>query len=155
MIIEILIIIMGVLLMNFSLISNGGGLHNLVYCIDFPTLICILVLSLPILIRKGMWRDFFRAFSMLKKTFVCTLGDLKRTKEAVAMMQKQVLYAGIVTSAMGIVYVLGQLDDLSGLGPCMAVVVLSILYMAILELLMLPLQYEVKQRLITYMEADD
>lgn len=155
MLIEIIIIIVGILLMNFTVISDGGGLGALVYCFDIPTLICLLVLSLPILFRRGLWRDFFRAFRLLKKTYVCSLADLKRTKEAVALMQKQVLYAGIIVSTMGIIYVLGYLSDLQHLGPCMAVVVLSILYMAVLELLLLPLQYEVKQRLITYMEMED
>lgn len=155
MVIEILIIIAGFLIMNFTLVTGGGGLSNLTYCLDFPTIICILILSLPILIRRGMWRDFFRAFCLLKKTYVCTLGDLKRSKEAVELMQKQVLYAGIVSSTMGIVYVLGRISDMAQIGPCMAVVVLSILYMAVLELILLPLQHEVRSRIIAYMEEED
>lgn len=155
MLIEILVIILGVVLINISLFTGGDGLSKLTYCLDFPTLVCILGMSLPILARRGAWRDLLRAFRMLKKTFVCTLAELKRTKEAVELMQKQILYAGIITAILGLIYLLSQLTDLSQLGPYLAVTILAVLYTAVLELLLLPLQHEVKSRIVDYMEGED
>lgn len=152
MIIEILIIIVGFLFMN---IHSSGGLASLYFCIDVPTFLCILVFSLPMLLRRGMWQDFLRAFRLLRKTYVCSLGDLKRTKQAVELIQKQVLYGGVVVMIMGIIYLLAQLNDPSMMGPSLAVAVLAVLYTAVLELLLLPLQHEVSLRIIDYMEGED
>ncbi len=152
MIIQILIIIVGFLFMN---LSSAEGLESISFCIDIPTLLCILVFTLPVLLRRGMWQDFMRAFRMLKRTYVCSLGDLKRTKEAVELMQKQVMYGGVIVMIMGIIYLLAMVNNPASVGPALAVAVLSILYTAVLELLLLPLQHEVGRRIIDYMEGED
>lgn len=92
---------------------------------------------------------------MLKRTYVCSLGDLKRTKEAVELMQKQVMYGGVIIMIMGIIYLLAMVNNPASVGPALAVAVLSILYTAVLELLLLPLQHEVGRRIIDYMEGED
>lgn len=172
MIVEIIIILAAVVYL--AALCSGVGLQAISWCLDAPTLICILVLSVPLLFRKGMGKDFFRAFKMQfkyriirekgdveegknikikKKVHNYTLGEMRRSLDAVEFMQKQILYAGIITMILPTIFVLGQLN-FERLGPNLAVTLLSLLYTAVLELLLLPLQLETKRRIVNYMEEE-
>ena len=76
-----------------------GGLgvgHVLTMLLDAPTIVTILMLSLPILLWNGMWKDFVRGFRLLKKGYTCSLAEMKRTQDVVELMQKQIICAGII-----------------------------------------------------------
>ncbi len=146
-----------------------GGLTRL---LDAPTLICILLLSLPLLFRKGMGKDFLRAIPMQfknhyifnrneegklvleKKTAVYSLAQMKRSLDAVEFMQKQILYSGILIVILPAIFMLSGLDDIDALAPNVAVLLITVLYTTILELLLLPLQVDIKHRIINYMEEE-
>ena len=70
------------------------------------------------------------------------------------MLQKQVVFAGVVCVLMSLISILRRLSDLASLGPNMAVAILTMLYAMIFEMLLLPLQLEAKRRIIGYMEVD-
>ncbi|MBQ7067120.1 MAG: hypothetical protein IJN92_09915 [Lachnospiraceae bacterium] len=152
MIIEFISIVIGVIFM--TLMFQGGSMETLIMYLDLPTLMCILVLSMPILFRNGLWKDFLRAFKMLHKKFDCSLSDIKRSLDAVEFMQKQVLYAGIIIVCVSLIYVLCYVDNPELVGPCIAVVLIGMLYTAAIELILLPLQLEAKRRIIDYMEKE-
>lgn len=135
--------------------TGRRDLHVLIYLIDLPTLILLLFLSLPNLFISGLWRDFIRAFHLGNSTYKYTLSELKRSLEAVTLLQKQLAYSGILISFMSMIYVLTQLDDLSTLGPCLAIVCLSAFYTAIFEIILMPLYVQIKKCIIDYMEADE
>ena len=88
MIIELISIIVGVVFMTLMCQGDGSLAENLIAYLDLPSLICILIFSLPILARNGLWKDFLRAFKMLRKKFECSLSDIKRSLDAVEFMQK-------------------------------------------------------------------
>ena len=117
-------------------------------------MICIFVFCIPILLRNGLWKDFIRAIKLMKKTYTCRLSELKRTLDAVELMQKQVLYAGIISTIAPFIYILHRLSEPAQIGPNISVALIVVLYTAILELLLLPLQVEVKKRIIDYMEEE-
>ena len=104
--------------------------------------------------RGGVWKDFRRAFKLLRKDFTCHLSELRRTKDVLEMIQKQVWYAGILTMMVSVMYVMVNISDPALLGPNIAVVVLTMFYAVILEMLLLPLLLEVKRRIINYMELE-
>ena len=70
------------------------------------------------------------------------------------MIQKQIWYAGILTMMVSVMYVMVNISDPSLLGPNIAVVVLTMFYAVILEMLLLPMVLEVKGRIINYMELE-
>lgn len=155
MLMEIISIILGIFLLGASYFGGEGlEMKRLLFLIDFPSLIIVLVFTVPVLLRGGMWQDFKRAWRLLKKDYTCHLSDLRRTLDVVEMMQKQVLYGGVVSVLMSLITVLGNLSDLASLGPNLAVAILSMLYALLIEMLLLPLQLEVKRRIIDYMEVD-
>ena len=172
MLLEIIIIFGACLFLNvYCTGSNSELLRNFAFLCDAPTLICIVLLSLPLLLRKGMWKDFLRAVSMQRKnryifsrkdgkltfgkeTIVYSLAQMKRSLDAVEFMQKQILYSGILIVILPLIYILTQLTEPEAIGPNMAVTLLSVLYTAVLELLLLPLQIDIKRRIINYMEEE-
>lgn len=91
---------------------------------------------------------------MLQRKYTCHLSEIRRSLDAVEMMQKQVACAGIISMLLSFIHILGNLSDLAQLGPNIAVAILTLLYAVILEMLLLPLQIEAKRRIIDYMEVD-
>lgn len=154
MLMEIISILLGVILLGA--VDGGGGMFytNWLYLLDPPSLIIMLVLTVPVLLRGGMWKDFSRAWKMLRKKYTCHLSEIRRSLDVVEMMQKQVVCAGITSMLLSFIYVLGRLDDPASLGPSVAVAILTMLYAVIFEMLLLPLQIEAKRRIIDYMEID-
>ena len=155
MIMEIISILLGVFLLGvYGRGYEEGWAPAFTALLDFPSLIIILVLIVPVLLRNGVWQDFKRAWKLLKKDYSCHLSELRRTLDVVEMIQKQLIYAGIISMLMSIITVLRCLSDLASLGPNLAVAILTMFYAVIFEMLLLPLQLEVKRRIIDYMEED-
>lgn len=135
--------------------QGGDGFRTVLCLLDMPSLICILVLTVPILLRSGLGRDFMRAFKLLRKGYTCHLSELRRTLDAVELMQKQVLCAGILCMLISFIYVLHSMNTPESLGPCIAVAVLTLFYAVIMEMLLLPLQIEAKRRIIDYIGEEE
>ena len=82
------------------------------------------------------------------------MSELRRTQDVVELMQKQVGYAGILSMLLTVIQILHILSDPASLGPLCAVAILVVVYAIVIEMLLLPLQMEVKRRIIDYMEVD-
>ena len=156
MIMEIVSILLGILiLLGFSQGQALGNMHNVAFALlDLPSLVIILVFTVPVLVRGGVWKDFERAFRLLKKGYTCHLSELRRTQDVLEMLQKQVVYAGIMAMLLTFITIMRQLSDLASLGPNLAVAILTVLYATVIEMLLLPLHLEVKRQIINYMELD-
>lgn len=155
MIMELISIALGVILLGA--IDYGSGwieLPRLGYLVDIPSLVIILVLTVPVLFKGGLWRDFKRAWRLLWKDYNGHLIEVRRALDVVEMMQKQVLYAGTISVLLIFITILRNLSDLASLGPNLAVAILTMLYATIIEMLLLPLQLEAKRRIIDYMGVD-
>lgn len=172
MIMELIIVIGASTFLTYSCTDFAFGLiGGLTRLLDAPTLICILLLSLPLLFRKGMGKDFLRAIPMQfknhyifnrkegklvleKKTTIYSLAQMKRSLDAVEFMQKQILYSGILVVTLPAIFVMSGLDDIAAFGPNVATLLITVLYTVIFELLLLPLQVDIKRRIINYMEEE-
>ncbi len=154
MIMEIISIVGGMAFLILMTYTGGDRTFSFDWFIDFPTILIMLIFIVPVLMRGGVWRDFKRAFKLLKKDFTCHLSELRRTKDVLEMIQKQIWYAGILTMMVSVMYVMVNISDPSLLGPNIAVVVLTMFYAVILEMLLLPMVLEVKGRIINYMDLE-
>lgn len=144
----------GIFLGLFLMIVFTGGGFQTVYLLDLPSLVIILAFVAPTLLRGSVWRDFVRAFRMLRRAFSCHLGELRRSLDVIEMLQKQILCAGVMATLVGLISMLHRLSEPASIGPNLAVAILTMLYAVILEMALLPLQLEVKRRIIDYMEVD-
>lgn len=154
MIMEMISIVAGMTFLMLMTYTGGDKTFSLAWIIDFPTLLIMIIFVVPVLMRGGLWKDFKRAFKLLKKDFACHLSELRRTKDVLEMMQKQIWYAGILIMMVSIMYVMFNISDPSLLGPNIAVTVLTMFYVAIFEMMLLPLLLEVKRRIINYMDLE-
>lgn len=153
MVMEIIAIILSMLL--FCCMGQRGFEAAFVSrLVDVPTLICILILSLPILFKKGLAKDFGRAFLLLNPRYTCDIAKLRMTLDVVELMQKQVLCAGFIVTVQGICMLMLYLGEPLTLGSNLTVTLLGLLYTAFLELLLLPLQIEAKRRIVEYMQKE-
>ena len=152
---EIISILLGILLLGAVDYGYGGiELVRLTYLIDIPSLIVMLVFTVPVLFKGGVWKDFKRAWRLLNKDYTCHLDEVRRALDVVEMMQKQVLYAGVICVLMTLITIFRMLSDPASLGPNLSVAILTMLYAMIFEMLLLPLQLEAKRRIIDYMGVD-
>ena len=154
MIMEIISIVGGMIFLILMTYTGGDRTFALSWFIDFPTLLVMVIFVVPVLMRGGMWKDFKRAFQLLKKRYDCRLSELRRTKDVLEMIQKQIWYAGILTMMVSIMYIMVNISDPSLLGPNVAISILTLFYTVVLEMLLLPLQLEVKRRIINYMDFE-
>ncbi len=154
MIMEIISIVGGMIFLILMTYTGGDRTFALSWFIDFPTLLVMVIFVVPVLMRGGMWKDFKRAFQLLKKSYDCRLSELRRTKDVLEMIQKQIWYAGILTMMVSIMYIMVNISDPSLLGPNVAISILTLFYTVVLEMLLLPLQLEVKRRIINYMDLE-
>ncbi|MEE0886072.1 MAG: hypothetical protein UIB61_04140 [Treponema sp.] len=136
-----------------SLLMTKGNLSLVLMFVDLPSLVLLLLFSVPPMVFSGMWGDFMRAFSAGKKDFGVAL--LKRSEKAVSMMQRFVLIGGFFSVFVALIVCLSDVSDFSVLGKNLAVVCISAFYTAVLEFLLIPLDANVKTALIDAMNLDE
>lgn len=123
------------------LICVLSSLGNPAYLLDLVSLFSILLLSLPMLAVTGLMRDFFHSFS-IAFTKKCTADkrEIVRALTAIKMASKLFLLSGLITTLLGLLSVLVQVDDPALLGPNIAVAILSLLYSFFFFVLLLPVR---------------
>ncbi len=151
MLIELLALGAGCLLIaSFS--CQGNLLEGLTWFFDMPSLLLLLIFAVPVMCVCGSWKDFIRVFSLHKKGAHFTMSELKKILLAVELLQKLVMYAGLLVVIESMVIVLTNITSPEVLGPNLAVGLLVILYVAIIEILLLPLNVVTQKKIADYME---
>ena len=85
-----------VLVVGFMAITGGGGLQGLVYFIDMPSLIILVLLLVPMLLNAGVLKDLNNAFRLgAKLKAQAERLELMRAVEAVSFTIKALWTAGI------------------------------------------------------------
>lgn len=146
-----ILVFLGSLVLSIFLIK--GDLSLVPMFVDLPSLVFLLLFSVPPMVCSGMWGDFMRAFSAGKKDFSVAL--LKRSEKAVSMMQRFVLIGGFFSVFIALIVCLSFVSDFSMLGKNLAVVCISAFYTAALEFILIPLDANVRTALIDAMNLDE
>lgn len=116
--------------------------------IDFPTLLILLLFSLPIIAASGLWKDLVRSFKVVDKRFKFTRREIERSHEAVGLLTKLLINSAIIEVATNFIIVIRELDDPAALGPNISVILLSLFYMAISNFIMLNVKSMLKVKII-------
>lgn len=151
MIMEIVCVILTFVI--FAVCSPGSSVIALL--LDAPTLLCMLMLCVPVLFRRGIMKDFLRGFRLLRRDYTCKFSELRNTLDVVEMMQKQVLCAACIIALQGIFMAIVSANEWVTLPLNISISLLSVFYAAILEMLLLPLQIEAKRRIVDYMDREE
>ena len=101
----------------------------------------------------GAWKDFAKSFSVGIKKF--SLLELKNIIGAVGAAQKLTVFGALVAMIMGGVFIMGNLDDMSSLGPNLAVCFLTGFYAVLIEIFLLPLKLNAERKMNEEMDFED
>lgn len=130
-------------------------MYYISWYMDLPSLLLILLLTIPMLFASGLFKDFLRAFPIaVSKKKEYSVYEMKRSALAMQMMMRLVMYAGVFSTFVALVLVLGGLDTPETLGPNVAVAMLTILYAVMIDMILLIFHTMVKSRLLDLSEKD-
>ena len=130
-----------------------SGVSSISLFIDVPSLVLILVILIPGLLIMGEWKDFIKSFSVGIKEF--RLLELKNIIEAVGAAQKLTVLGALFAVIASGILVIGNIDDMTKLGPRLAVCFLSAFYACVIEFLLLPLKLNAERRMNEEMDLGD
>jgi len=95
---------------------------------------------LILLFMCGLTKDFFRGIAyFFGKEKTMEAEEVRRTLAAFKMVLIGLPIGGLAASLIAFVAILGKLNDISLLGPNLAVAILTLLYSLVMELLFLPI----------------
>ena len=134
-------------------LGTSFGPSAILWFLDIPSIIIILLILIPGIIIMGEWKDFIKAFSVGIKDF--RLLELKNIIEAVAAAQKLTVFAALFAIIISGVLVLGNLSDPETIGPNLAVCFLSGFYAVLIEFILLPLRLNAERRMNEEMDMED
>ncbi|MBQ3796368.1 MAG: hypothetical protein II842_08780 [Butyrivibrio sp.] len=137
----------------FNVLGGSWGMNAVLWFLDLPSLLLIVLIFVPGLLIMGEWKDFVKAFSVGIKPF--SLLELKNIIGAVDAAQKLTIYGALFAIIISGVLVMGQLDDPYTIGPNLAVCFLAGLYAVIIEFLLLPLRLNAERKMNEEMDLGE
>ena len=141
------------LILLFLLCLSNGAISSIIWFVDFPSMILIALALIPGLLIMGAWKDFLKAFSVGIRHY--KLLELKNIIGAVAVAQKLTVLGALFSIITSGILLAGHLDDLTAIGPCLAVCFLSGLYAVIVEFFLLPLRLNAERKMNEEMDLGD
>ena len=111
-------IVLGILTLILLLgITGGEGLHALVWFVDLPSLLGIILICAAVVLCSGV----------------------RGKKEVLNIVQKAVIPAGVFMALTAGVVLLARLDNIEYIGPNLAVAILSMAYAVLIYLILIPI----------------
>lgn len=122
----------------------GQPISAILNFFDIPSLMIIVLITLPMLFSSGLFKDLKRAFAVImKKNVPYTKLELERSLEAVRLTIKLILFSGAFGFLIGAITILAHLN-VAVLGPNMAVNTIPVLYALFGCFILLPIQSRLK-----------
>lgn len=110
-------IILGIITMVLIICLTGEGLGSIIFFIDLPTILLIVMLCVSIILCAGT----------------------KDIKENLILLQKSIIPIGVFIALIACIIVLVRLDNIETIGPNLAVAFLSLLYSVFIYLILIPI----------------
>ncbi len=128
---------------------------SIVSYLDPTSLILLLLFTLPILLSAGLLRDFNNAFRLsAKRSAACSRTELLRAIEAVTLASKALWTTGILDTILQLIFIFSQ-NDIQMHSAYIGISLISLLYAAFLNILLLPLRARLMVRLHMLPENTD
>ena len=137
----------------FNILMGGWGLSSIWWFLDLPSLVLIIIVLIPGLLIMGVWKDFIKSFSVGIKKY--SLLELKNIIGAVDFAQKMTVFAALLAIIVSSILILGNIENLSVLGPKLVVCFLAGLYAVIIEFFLLPLRLNAEREMNKEMDLGD
>lgn len=146
--------LVGILLFLFLCVmvvvfTGGASLASLIYFLDLPSFLLVILLAWPILLSSGLGKSFCTAFSyVFNRRKKGNREEICRSLLAVKAAGIAVLLSGIMVTMIGLIMVMRSLDDPASIGPKVMVCLISMVYAVFMAMILLPVYYRLKQLLL-------
>jgi len=125
------------------------------YLFDIPTLVLLLVVTLPPMLVHGIWKDFLRVFRLGKNGRHFSMCEIKKTLLAIELLQRQIIYGTVMIACVQFLGILMNMDDIDVLEPNLVVNLDSLIYMAVALLFVEPLKAYTQRYLEEYLAEEE
>ncbi|MBQ3105802.1 MAG: hypothetical protein IJC59_08100 [Lachnospiraceae bacterium] len=151
-----LLTVVSVIVLIGVLCLYGGSFRAIVFFLDIPTAVLLLLFTMALLLSAGMLKDFNNAFRLvIGKKKVQGLKELKRAEEAVSLAFRMLISEGVFFFFVESVIILGRMDTPMALGPNLAVAILSLVYSLGAALMLLPLKSILSMKIQEFISEEE
>lgn len=137
-----------VLSIGYILLSSGGKVY---YFLDLPSLIILILITIPILMSAGLLKDFNNAFRLgIIRNANPSRTELQRALEAVSLAMKALWVSGIFDSILQLIIVFAEYASETApriLNAYFSIILIPLMYAAFFVILLLPLKSRLSLRL--------
>lgn len=132
---------------------------SIIFLLDIPSLVAILLVFALLVLLTGYGKDFRKLFSSKKEFESYDLTQIGKFEKVMDVSGKLILYSSFILPLITLIYLLANDDRTAAvrqhLGPNLAVVIISIIYMCFLEMILHCLKLKVRKAEILYMAEPD
>ncbi|MDE7266902.1 MAG: hypothetical protein K2N89_05490 [Lachnospiraceae bacterium] len=145
-----------VLVVGFMAVTGGGGLHGLIYFIDMPSVILLILLLVPMLLNAGVLKDLNNAFRFgARRKVQAKRLELMRAMEAVSFTIKALWTVGIFSVIFQFcIAIMGKAPEADIAFLYTAVSMIPLWYTTFFVILLLPLRTRLNMQLNTLCEEN-
>ncbi len=137
--------LIGIFIFMVLLGVMGAFSAGAVAMIDFPSLVAVLGLTMPILMASGLMPDFINGFRLMgARENPFTAVELRRIEQANRLALRALLLSGLLGTGVGVVGLLSQAPEGPELMAGLSVALLTTLYAVALGFIILPVQARVR-----------
>ena len=145
-----------ILLITFLAVGVSGG--SLLYILDLPSFAGVLLIFAISIILSGYGKVFCSIFSSHKKFAAFDFQQLKKADEALDFSIKLLFYSAILIPLLILIYTLSNASKseyfFSHLGLNCAVLLLSLLYLSLLEMILITAKAKIRKSSVLFMAED-
>ncbi|MDD6296009.1 MAG: hypothetical protein PUA64_08540 [Treponema sp.] len=145
-----------ILLITFLAVGVSGG--SLLYILDLPSFAGVLLIFAISIILSGYGKVFCSIFSSHKKFAAFDFQQLKKADEALDFSIKLLFYSAILVPVLILIYTLSNASKseyfFSHLGLNCAVLLLSLLYLSLLEMILITAKAKIRKSSVLFMAED-
>ncbi|MDD7451100.1 MAG: hypothetical protein PUK76_08630 [Treponema sp.] len=145
-----------ILLITFLAVGVSGG--SLLYILDLPSFAGVLLIFAISIILSGNGKVFCSIFSSHKKFAAFDFQQLKKADEALDFSIKLLFYSAILIPVLILIYTLSNASKseyfFSHLGLNFAVLLLSLLYLSLLEMILITAKAKIRKSSVLFMAED-
>ncbi len=144
----ILILVAVVLLFFVLLAAVGGEISRVVIFVDWPSFMIVVFPVLFILAFADLWGDYTRAYKFAFGNKEFTTKELKSSIVALDLSIKMTGLTGAIGTVVGVMSCLTNIVDLSWIGIYVSVIIITVLYALIFNLIQMPIKAKIKKELL-------
>lgn len=145
-----------ILLITFLAVGVSGG--SLLYILDLPSFAGVLLIFAISIILSGYGKVFCSIFSSHKKFAAFDFQQLKQADEVLDFSIKLLFYSAILIPVLILIYTLSNASKseyfFSHLGLNCAVLLLSLLYLSLLEMILITAKAKIRKSSVLFMAED-